>query len=644
MEILPTINPSSPISSKPHAKYFLWIVCLYLVVRLGVLFSSTETIHLELYRGTLALELLNGLRLPWGDYIVDPYALAPLFNAMLTIPSFLIFGKSLFALKFVPFLWHFFSLIAWFFVWRSFFPARQVFFILLLFVFAPPRIVEYSLSNHGTHFEGILWTALALLVLKRWIESPHAPWRLGLLLGFISGFSSSLHLIHWVSAFVILVYIAFAGRLRQVILPYGIGFLIGFAPWLYHNFNQSWEGFSWPSQFFFYEMTFQKFLHHLWRLFLQADADVGLKGLLGFRSFPDFFRIPLTYGYVGIYLFSLFLLGWRQRRFWNIPSDRLEIFTFAFLYQMVLLALVVFTQHGQFEYYLFPLIPFMAMTIALRRPLLGFCLAAGLLGFFSLLSPNRLGKNLSMQGYSLRQLGDVMEERFGHDSKLIGQKMTALLQNRSEEEKEILYREFPESFFVVKTDEDIRRVLESLPRFDPNYYPVLYEKFGSSVGIYLGFDAKQFGVFLNQYGILSPWHPDICRGAMFGLSRHDASMESLIAMGLMFCRQAPPTAKPACYEGLGTLADPSAWPERISHHLAIVPSLEKDYTPFYFLGLGRYYTDAWIKEPEKYRNFIHSLDEKEREGFCGGIKKELSFLEDPWRQRELEKILAASLY
>ncbi len=409
------------------------LLVLYCLIRVPILLSYSDLLHLELHRGNIAIEFIEGLRLPLGDYIVDPYSLSPLFNGLLTIPSFLIFGKTLFALKLVPFLWHLVSLIIWFYVWRSFFSARGAFFILLLFVLAPPRIVEYSLSNHGTHFEAILWTGFSLLLFKKTIDGKIGMAWGGFGLGLLGGFASSLHPIHIIFAFVLLFYSLWVNKNKMLYVGYGLGFLIGFFPWLYFNSHHQWAGLDWPKELFFYPMELKTILQNLWRVFLAAQKESGLKSLLGFHNFPSPFRQITTYLYEGIYLFSLLTLFF-QRGLWRNLKICLDIKVIAVIYQMLLISLVVISQFG-FEYYLFPMGPFIGMTMVvavqevrpiLRRGVLGFCFLTGLWGNLLLIDVKGFGKTLQMEGFSHPQLLEVMEERFGHDPDLFQKKIRLL--------------------------------------------------------------------------------------------------------------------------------------------------------------------------------------------------------------------------
>src|SRR3989442_6854288 len=68
----------------------------------------------ELYRGTIAQELLTGLTLPFTEYRADNYALGSLVIGALAAGFFLLFGPTVFALKLAPLLMFTLALAFWY--------------------------------------------------------------------------------------------------------------------------------------------------------------------------------------------------------------------------------------------------------------------------------------------------------------------------------------------------------------------------------------------------------------------------------------------------------------------------------------------------------------------------------------------------
>src|SRR2546426_12617299 len=58
----------------------------------------------ELYRGTIAQELVTGLKLPFSEYTADNYGLGSLAIGAVAAGFFRLFGPTLFALKLAPLL------------------------------------------------------------------------------------------------------------------------------------------------------------------------------------------------------------------------------------------------------------------------------------------------------------------------------------------------------------------------------------------------------------------------------------------------------------------------------------------------------------------------------------------------------------
>ena len=70
------------------------LLLLYLTVRLVILFSAIDKVHLdeELYRGNIAKEVISGPVLPFLDYQRSEYEGGTLVMGLLAVPFFLIFG------------------------------------------------------------------------------------------------------------------------------------------------------------------------------------------------------------------------------------------------------------------------------------------------------------------------------------------------------------------------------------------------------------------------------------------------------------------------------------------------------------------------------------------------------------------------
>jgi len=79
-------------------------VVAFLALRLTTLLTASHLVsyHEELYRGTIARELLAGLQAPFWSYQADDYSGGSLVVGILAVAPFVLLGPTLFAWKLVP--------------------------------------------------------------------------------------------------------------------------------------------------------------------------------------------------------------------------------------------------------------------------------------------------------------------------------------------------------------------------------------------------------------------------------------------------------------------------------------------------------------------------------------------------------------
>jgi len=587
--------------------------------------SPLEVISDDVYRGMIAVELIEGLKLPLWDYAANPYGGGSLLAGLWTTPFFLIFGKNLFALRFAPFLWHFYSLIAWYFVFKKYFSPKRVFLILLLFVIPPPRITEYMLLNNGYHFEMLLWMALSILLLKKVVENAGPAFSHIFLLGLLGGFSSSMILTNLVTVAAIWIYLVFLKNtpIRKSLFygVYLLGFLTGFAPWLLYNWHYGWLGLDIVKHFFAVTPFLSSFSEGIVWVFQRS-----LRGLLGFREFSFWLRHIFTEGFILTYLVSLGFLFWRKKSF---------IESFGLVFQCLILGLNLFFGIRSKEHYLFPLLPFMAMTLVifamrfkplLRTALLLFLLAAGVMGNAKLVSLKQFGVSLSRPGYSYIALGEVFDASFKHDFSLFREKVETLMSGRPKRVQKAFYSGFSSQAFAIHDERDILPILDFIENADSSIKPILLEKLGIQLGLYARFDYTILQNLLRQFGVKEGAIPKLYGGIIKGLNWTDKNMDEMLSIAFLFCHQVRREAKPFCYEAIGELVDPGYIPSKMTHHKIIFSKLEDTYKPYYLLGLGRYFASEYAVDPKKVEGFLiqmNIVDPQERERFFKGVSEVL---------------------
>src|SRR5437899_11607726 len=122
---------------------------LYLVlINPGHLYYIGE----ELYRGTVAQELLTGLKMPFIEYRADNYSGGSLVIGALAAGFFLLFGPTVFALKLAPLLVFTLALAFWYWTIQRAAGERVARYFAFLFCFSPPQqFTAYSVTTMGYH-------------------------------------------------------------------------------------------------------------------------------------------------------------------------------------------------------------------------------------------------------------------------------------------------------------------------------------------------------------------------------------------------------------------------------------------------------------------------------------------------------------
>src|SRR5881296_3440586 len=159
---------------------------LYLVlINPSSLLSASSYPYLfgELYRGTIAQELVTGLAMPFTEYRVTNFSLGPLVIGAMAAGFFLLFGPTLFALKLAPLLVFTLALVFWYWTIQRYAGERVAGSFALLFCFSPPLFTDYSVTAMGFHSESIVFSALTVFLLFRMLSGVTGTRMLPALLG-----------------------------------------------------------------------------------------------------------------------------------------------------------------------------------------------------------------------------------------------------------------------------------------------------------------------------------------------------------------------------------------------------------------------------------------------------------------------------
>src|SRR5436309_10231862 len=129
----------------------------------------------ELYRGTIAQELVTGLKLPFTEYRADNYSGGSLVIGALAAGFFLLFGPTVFALKLAPLLLFTLALLFWYQTIRRAAGERVARYFGLLFCFSTPLLTDFSVTTMCSHSESILFSALTVFLLFKMLSEEKPP-------------------------------------------------------------------------------------------------------------------------------------------------------------------------------------------------------------------------------------------------------------------------------------------------------------------------------------------------------------------------------------------------------------------------------------------------------------------------------------
>jgi len=190
----------------------------------------------ELYVGTAAEAICQGVHLPLAAYRFMPYGSAGLAAVLVTVPLYQAFGPHYLVLKILPLLVTMAGGLAWLLVVRAWFGARAARLFGLLYILAPPVLVRTALIEMGGHPEAMAWIGWVcnLATLARDAATPRARMRWGAAAGTLAGLGV------WVTYSVVPVTAALAlaglaitrARPRAAWIAAAAGLVVGLVPWI----------------------------------------------------------------------------------------------------------------------------------------------------------------------------------------------------------------------------------------------------------------------------------------------------------------------------------------------------------------------------------------------------------------------------
>ncbi len=375
----------------------------------------------ELYRGTIAHELVTGLKMPFTEYRPNNYEGGPLVIGALAAGFFLLFGPTVFALKLAPLLLFTLALAFWYWTIRRAAGERVARSFAILFCFSPPLFTAYSVAALGTHSEGIVFSALTVLLLFRMLSDETGSLAFPALLGLTAGVGLWFGYAYGLTLLALLGFWFWhdTGMLwRARFAWFALGFGVGFSPWIIlnvqthfaglmiHNINV-WEHFG---------------VDHLWDGLSHPRrlAPVEFLATIASDESSDLYRRAVNLLYSLLYLGPILTAGVLRRK--TVRSDpagarptRRTLEGFGILYVVVFALAVQFSDFRAAWYHL-PAYPFLFLFVAhslarcqdlvprvqwkIQTVFLASVVVLGLGAHAPLLTLDRPGAALSAKGYS----------------------------------------------------------------------------------------------------------------------------------------------------------------------------------------------------------------------------------------------------
>ena len=375
----------------------------------------------QLYVGTVAQELLTGLKLPFIEYRRSNYMLGTLVMGGLASGFFRLFGPTLFALKLATLFLFTLALLFWYQAIRRAVGEQVARYFALLFCFSPPLLTAFSVTTMGYHSESIFFSALTVFLLFRMLSDERGSLAYPVLLGLTAGVGLWFTYIYGLTLLATLgFWLWYDKRVRWKlgVLWFALGFVVGFAPWILFNVQTHFAGLV------IHDKTVWKHfgLAYLWdglshprRLSLyEFFADIA-------SDDPrDLSRRAVNLLYSLLYLGPILTAGvLRLKTGESAPTrpspPRPTLVGFSLLYVVVFALAVQFSDFRATRYHL-PAYPFLFLFVALSLArcqeafpnvqkkiqiiFLGSVVALGLGTHAPLLSLDRSGAALSAKGYA----------------------------------------------------------------------------------------------------------------------------------------------------------------------------------------------------------------------------------------------------
>jgi len=647
------------------------LMLVFFVIRVfHLLFYFPEPFTEELLRGTIAKELIEGLKMPFFEYAADHYSGGSLIYGVLTVPWFLLLGKSVFALRLTAFLFQLLTMITWYLLMRRFFNQKVALYTALLYIFSPPWLTLSSTYAMGVHTETLFFTAVGLFFLFQILFEKNTSLigaaGLGLTLGFGTYFSYQCA----VSSIIFLFFWGYVDPRffqRKAFYQAVLFFVIGFSPWGFYNFQHTFQGFDRVREGFAYP-GWERILIIPFRFLKLATYKVigmlsfNYRGGVGWHPyFPGHPVNPHTtllnlfyYGTVGYAYWEL----WKRRGI-HKKTHLLFIFPFGFL---LIAALSRFDISTYGSRYLVPIFPFFFASLALMvehveqhhrlhrkasLSILGFLLAMGMMGQFNLLSAQEVGLSLKHRGYSYRQLGGALAFRHPKGFDRLSQ-LTRHLEPQLSQEENFQYHLGLKNrtSFHLFSNEDFIEPLRWLRTLHPTHRPFYLYEIGFAWG---GMPGPFFAKVEEVKYFPKEEQPHLLLGLIDSLQISRMKPEPLLRQTLIEIKSASPENQKALLYGVGKVPlfhfnEENNFLYKVLGSHQVEQTLSPTLISAYYYGMGAFLmhlydpvADQW--SPYFIRN-VDVMNEQYKEALFWGAGFEAPiYFEDPYEIESMKKSL-----
>ena len=529
---------SPKINHKTRDKILLSIFSiLFLMTRLQLIYSYPFRItNDELYIGTVAREILMGLKMPLFDYLQDPYAGGTLISGIFAVPFFLVFGSSDGALKLVALTLSLGSLILVFVFLNKHFGLKTASFASLLFIFPPPHYAGSSVVTRGNHCESIFFSIVTTFIFfeiffheqKESSEEKNKTYIWLVILGAISAFSIFFAYIYIYSLLTCIFFWFLFDKiffLKKHFIIFCVSLVSGLTPLIYYNSTHSFRGLDIIKlratgvagqhtlqtkllKYLFYDIPFLFYFSYIKTPYLNIIIRVFCSLIL-FLSF--LFLIIKNIKYLSLL---------KKIKIYpnEISKDIFFVANFIFFSLMYLLSSKetlpfnfepsIYDSHRYITplYYIF----FIVIALFLSRltddkkiiiKILGYGTLVSLitLGFFSNISVSKFGKFnfFSLEGFSYEAQGLSVQKRFRNDL------------NKYKESAEKIDQDYKHYYYYALGREIGGRGLIFKKHFEK--HEILQKKLSKIEPIDRSYYYEGIGYSISSNSVYNQWKPSIYR-------------------------------------------------------------------------------------------------------------------------------------